>query len=398
MAAVAVGDRIEHRRTFSFQQKGFLPRRRIGHGKGIEAVDPLGVHRILIDSRSHPGGDSVAHRLAGGLAAHRVEIVEDVHEERRIPRVVVPEGRILIHRSEDERFVDRTAGERTVADVGDDDSLPAVDFLVERRSHGDRSRTADDRVVRHRTEGLEEGVHRTAEPGIEAVLLRVDLGQRSIKNEVFGKVIHVFAFVMLFDDLEGVSAHVGLHDVQQLFLTQLSDRAHAFRQDLTVTAVGTEDLVIRVEDHRLSDRGAFLTGGEVGRTEVLVGDSLVHSFFLDHVEHRLELANQEHIVIDANQALLAIGLELFLHIAHIVVDGDFRQHKGVFLPQRCRIEWNLSGHDVSLLLSYRLESSANTASFNNSPTLGWGKTISLTSWIRSSASRIAATPQMISLL
>ena len=78
-------------------------------------------------------------------------------------------------------FPDRTAAERRVADVRDDDSGLAIHTLEERRTRRDRSGAADDGVVRVDAEWGEEGVHGAAEPAIEARFAREDLAVGAVR-------------------------------------------------------------------------------------------------------------------------------------------------------------------------------------------------------------------------
>jgi hypothetical protein len=73
----------------------------------------------------HPGADARnelhAHRFAERLAAHAVEIVHAVEDDRQpAAERLVPELSILVHRGERDSLPHRPAAERRVADVRDD--------------------------------------------------------------------------------------------------------------------------------------------------------------------------------------------------------------------------------------------------------------------------------------
>ena len=69
------------------------------------------------------GQDLEAHRLADGLAAHAVEVVDEVDDQRQAAAMgLVPEFLELVHGGEAEAFPDRPAAGRGVADVADDDA------------------------------------------------------------------------------------------------------------------------------------------------------------------------------------------------------------------------------------------------------------------------------------
>ena len=61
----------------------FLARDGVNDGEGIVAVHALGVHLVGGEARAHAGQGAEAHRLADRLAAHAVEVVDEVHDQRQ---------------------------------------------------------------------------------------------------------------------------------------------------------------------------------------------------------------------------------------------------------------------------------------------------------------------------
>ena len=90
-------------------------------------------------------------------------------------------------------------------------------------------------------------------------------------------------------------------------------------------AVAAEDEVVGVEvvGHTYCSR--FLTCGKVGRAGVVVFHSIVTARGLDQVEHGLELADGEHVAVDAEEILLGkIALfKFFLYSFLVLHYGDF---------------------------------------------------------------------------
>ena len=127
-------------------------------------------------------------------------------------------------------------------------------------------------------------------------------------------------------------------DSDQLIVIEVHDGTHALCQDLTVATVGAEDLVLGRKRHRLADSGALLAGREVGRAKVVEGDALVRPLFLDGVEHRLELADQQHVVVGTHQPILAPYLQFGFDIRLVLVHLNRWQGDGLFLSDRLGIK------------------------------------------------------------
>ena len=134
-----------------------------------------------------------------------------------------------------------------------------------------------------------------------------------------------------FDHAQRRAVQVGLHDLHQGVVAQLGDGREALGQDLAVAAVRAEDEIVgrQVEGH--ADRRRFLADREVGRAAVVVLDAFVDAFLLDAVEHGLELADGDHVAVDAHQVVRAILLGLGLRVGHVGVDRNLgrAQHAGL---------------------------------------------------------------------
>ena len=207
----AVGDGVEEDGAAAFQQNPLLAGHGIGDREGIVAVHALGVHVLGIDAGADAGQDLVAHGLAVGLAAHAVEIVEEVEEDGRgSAYILVPESPVLVHRGEAHGLPDRSAAHGGVADVGDDDARLAVDPLEQRRSRRDVGRAADYGIVRHGSEGREESVHGASEAPVESGLAGEYLGEGSEEDKIFGAVEKVLRGDRV-DEPEGLAVQEALH-------------------------------------------------------------------------------------------------------------------------------------------------------------------------------------------
>ena len=234
VAGEAVGDGVHEDGAAALLEDLLLAGGRVRNGQRIEAVDALGVHGLGVEGRAHAGEDLVAHGLAEGLAAHAVEVVEEVEQDRRVSTVLLaPQGAELIHRREVQGLPHGATGQGGVTDVGDDDAGLAVDALEQGRAVRDRGGAADDRVVRVGAEGQEEGVHRAAQAAVEAGLAGEDLREGSEENEVLGEVLRVLV-ADLFSVGQGLAAEEALHDALKLALIHLVHGRVALGENLTV--------------------------------------------------------------------------------------------------------------------------------------------------------------------
>ena len=321
VAGEAVGDGVHEDGAAALLEDLLLAGGRIRDGQRVEAVDALGVHGLGVEGRAHTGEDLISHGLAEGLAAHAVEVVEEVEQDRRVAAVLLaPQRAELVHGREVHGLPHGATGQGGVTDVGDDDAGLAVDALEQGRAVGDRGGAADDGVVRVGAKGQEEGVHRAAQAAVEAGLAGKDLGEGAEEDEVLGEVLRVLV-VDLLGVGEGLAAEEALHDALELALVHLVHGRVALGEDLAVGAVGAEDEVLGLQHKALTDVGALLADAQVSGAAVVVLDAFPLAGLLDGVEHRLEGAHDDHVVEHLDHALFAVAGEFGLTVEGVLVDG-----------------------------------------------------------------------------
>ena len=322
MAGEAVGDGVHEDGAAALLEDLLLAGGRVRDGQRVDAVDALGVHGLGVEGRAHAGEDLITHGLAESLAAHAVEVVEEVEQDRRVAAVLLtPQGTELVHRRKVHGLPHGAAGQGSVTDVGDDNAGLAIDALEQGRAVRDRGGAADDRVVRVGAKGQEEGVHRTAQAAVEARLAGEDLGEGAEEDEVLGQILRVLV-VDLLSVGEGLAAEEALHDGLQLALVHLVHGRVALGEDLTVGAVRAEDEVIGGEHKALADVGALLADAQVSGAAVVVLDAFPLAGLLDGVEHRLEGAHDDHVVEHLDHAFFAVAGNLGVAVEGVLVDGD----------------------------------------------------------------------------
>ena len=91
-----------------------------------------------------------------------------------------------------------------------------------------------------------------------------------------------------------------------------------------MAAVGAKDEVVGRQVVGLPHGRRFLADGEVRRARVVVLDALVDAFLLDAVQHGLELADHDHVPVDAHQVGRAVGRPLHHRVGHVGVQGNLR--------------------------------------------------------------------------
>ena len=251
-------------------------------------------------------GEGVSHGLALGLAAHCILVVHHVDEHRQAAlHVALPEGVELVHRCEGHAFEHGAAGHCAVAEVGDHDALLAVDFLVESGTHRDGTAAAHDGVVGIDSEGSEEGVHASAQTLVEAGGAGENLGDCAVDEEADAEFLGVLALISLLGYFQGCSAPELFHDLLEFLFGEDLDAAQTLGEDFAVAAVAAEDEVVGVEIVSHTYGCSFLACGKVGRTGVVVFNTVVAARGLDQIEHGLELADGEHVAVDVQQVFLA---------------------------------------------------------------------------------------------
>ena len=302
MPGQPVGHRVEQRRAAPRLQEFAFGGHRGGHRQRVVAVHPFGVQPLGVDPGADPRQHLEAHGLACGLAAHAVEVVEEVEQHRRgTAKLRIPQGPILLHGGEGDRFPGRPAAGRGVADIGDHDSGPAVAALEQRRAGGDGSRAADDGVVGHASERREEGVHGAAEPAVQAGGTREDFRQHAVEDEVTRQFPHRIPLRRGFDDAQHGAFKIGFHDALQLRFRQRTDRARALGEDLAVAAVRPEDQILRRQRQTQAHHRRFLADRQVGGARMLIFDAAERALRLDVAEHALEGADRHHVGVDLAQ-------------------------------------------------------------------------------------------------
>ena len=296
VAGVAVGDGVHEDGAVALGDDFTLAAHGVDHGEGVESVDALGVHLVGREAGTHAGEHFEAHRFADGLAAHAVEVVDEVHDQRQAAAVsFIPEFLELVHGGKAQGFPGGPATGGGVADVADDDAGAFVDVLEEGRADGDVSGAADDGVVGHDAEGGEEGVHGAAESAVEAKVFGEDFGEGAVDEEIDGEIFGV-AFGVFLNDAESFAAEVIFHGGEEGGVIQLLDGGQTFGEDFAMGAVGAVDVVVGVEQVHLTDGGGFLADGEVGGAAVVVFDIVeLCTGFLDGVEHEFEAADDHHV-------------------------------------------------------------------------------------------------------
>ena len=114
--------------------------------------------------------------------------------------------------------------------------------------------------------------------------------------------------------LQDVAAEELLHDFKERVARELFNCRKALGKDFAVASVGAEDRIVLVQVERHAHRGRLLAHRKVRGAGMIVDDALVLAGGLDEVEHRLKLAQHQHVAVDAGQ--LGGG-----EIAHLVLDG-----------------------------------------------------------------------------
>ena len=131
---------------------------------------------------------------------------------------------------------------------------------------------------------------------------------------------------------------------QDIAVGRIADRAQEGRDVELPAAAATvevdENEVVDVEHIGHADGCGFLTGRQVGGARVVVLDAVVSSGRLDELQHRLELADHDHVAVDPLQVVLGemLGLELVLDRLVVLVDGNRRERDLARFPHLRRID------------------------------------------------------------
>ena len=182
---------------------------------------------------------------------------------------------------------------------------------------------ADDAVAAQQVLlGVEE-VHAAAEAAIEAVALGENFCQRAVEREIDGEVLAA-RVAEFFDCAQDASVEVAAHDAPELVDAEFVNGRQALGEDFTVAAVRTENQVVGRQPVRLPDGGALLSDRQMRRPAMVVGDAFPRPFFFNAVEHGLELAQDQHVAVHAQQAVAAVERCFGAGVRLVGVERNFR--------------------------------------------------------------------------
>ena len=216
------------------------------------------MHLLRIDACAHSSKDFISHCFSICLSAHCILVIIEIEDQREPAfHVAFPEFLILVHRREADCFPNRTATERTVSDIRNDNTRFSVYFLKERATCCNRCTTAYDCVVRINAEGTEESMHRSTKSFMEACFSCKNFSEGTIDQEVDRKLFHC-GLIFLYD-FENAAAEIIFHDFHELFITEFLDCRKTFCQNFTMASVRSENPVICIEQICLTDGGSFLS-------------------------------------------------------------------------------------------------------------------------------------------
>ena len=357
VADETVGDDIEQDGAFVVLDQLHLTLVGVDDSQRVPAVHTLCVHLIRRNACTESCGHVVGHGLAHGLAAHAVEVVEHVEDDRQATLAsFLPQGLELIHGGEVQSLVDRAAAEGRIADVADDDALLVIVLLIQGSTGRDGSGAADDGVVGIDAERQEEGVHRAAHAVMEAVLTGEDLRDGAIQQEADGQLLDIRGIGKLLDSSQRLAAEEVLHDLHQLFIGQLVDAAQALGEDLGVRTVGAEGDVVLVQEVRFADAGGFLAIAQVGGAGIGGLNAVVVRLRLDLGEHMLKLTADGHVAVDADEVFLGVValFQLLLDGLVVLADGNIVKVDVTGLTDSYGINIQRFRHNRSSFLSLTL--------------------------------------------
>ena len=130
MSGNTVGEGVEQHRPFLLLQHIDLALEGVDDSQRVVAVDAFAMHLVAIGAGADACHDFLAHGFAKSLTAHAVEVVHDVDDQRQPAfELAFPQLLVLPHRGHADRFPDRPATHRCIADITDDDAGLLIDFL-----------------------------------------------------------------------------------------------------------------------------------------------------------------------------------------------------------------------------------------------------------------------------
>src|SRR5215831_8144148 len=152
----------------------------VENGKCVCPIHSLRVHAGRVNGRTDTGQAVPTTRLTQGLSAHRVEVIAKKEQYRESPvKRSAPQLIVLCHSGKVHRLPDRTTAGGSIADVRHSNAAVAAQLLVQRGSHRNAGRGADNCVVRVSPEGWKEGMHTAAHAAVESVGRHENLCQKA---------------------------------------------------------------------------------------------------------------------------------------------------------------------------------------------------------------------------
>ena len=326
MSAETIGDRIEQNRAFAPFEDRLLAAEGINDGERIVSVNPFGVHLFRVHTGADASDELHAHGFAEGLASHAVKVVHAIEDDRQSPAERrIPKIAILIHRRERDSLPNRTAGEGGISNVRHHNTALAIHPLIESRARRNRTGAANNRIVGVNSKGREEGVHRAAQAAVESGFPREHFAVGAIENEAGGQALYRTLIyrrlirrtlirripVSLLDRTKHRAIAVSSHNCHELLVTQLPDCRECFRQDLAVTAMRSENVIIgsQRECHAYGCR--FLPNRKVRGTGVIVSDPLVGAGGLELLQNGFKFADRTHLPPDLQELFARVHRQFF---------------------------------------------------------------------------------------
>ena len=202
MSGKSIGNGFKEYRTTSLLQHLSLTLDCIYNRKGIVTIHALGVHGVRIHSCTHSGKHVKSHGLPGSLTTHAVEIIHEVEDNwQSSAQRFIPKLMILPHPSKVHGFPSGSAPHGGVADIGNNETIPAIDLLEQGGTSCYVGRTAHDRIVRKNPERSKERMHGTTKATIKPGSSSKDFRQGSVEKKIPGQILYATSRGFLFYDL-----------------------------------------------------------------------------------------------------------------------------------------------------------------------------------------------------
>ena len=95
-------------------------------------------------------------------------------------------------------------------------------------------------------------------------------------------------------------------------------------------------MIVHPEQECLSHRRCLLADRKVSRSLVVILDSFIRALRLYALEHTLELADQEHILVHSYQGISPVGFLFLVYILLVLVKRDLGKGKTSGFAFFCR--------------------------------------------------------------